>query len=140
MNAGVKDDDDDDDDDEENEEDEEEKEKKKIKDEEKRLSEVNKSNQILYNIDKENAIKFKKAFYESEKGDIKKYGVQIDFNGVSANIFKIKKKNNKIFSVFIMIGNKATEISRKQIMINNSPVANYSIINKIMEECFNKTE
>ncbi len=134
------DDDDDEDDDDKKEEDEEEQEKKKIKDEERRLAQVNKANQQLYNIDKENAIKFKKAYYESEKGDIKKYGVLIDYNGVKANVFKIKRKNNKIFSLFIMVGSKATEISRKQIMINNSPVANYSIINKIMEECFSKTE
>ncbi len=143
RNRRDKDDDDDDDDDDEDnkkEEEEEEKEKKKIKDEERRLAEVNKANQQLYNIDKENAIKFKKAYYESEKGDIKKYGVLIDYNGVKANVFKIKRKNNKIFSLFIMVGSKATEISRKQIMINNSPVANYSIINKIMEECFSKTE
>jgi ABC-type antimicrobial peptide transport system permease subunit len=131
-------DDDDDDDDDDNEEDDEDKSERLRKEAESKLAQVNKKNQRLYNIDKENAIKFKKAYYEGHLGDIKKFNVQINYNGVNATIYKIKKKNNKIFSVFIMINSQSTEIARRQLMINGSPVTNLSIINKIMEECYNK--
>ena len=133
-------DDDDDDEEEDEEEDEDEKEKRKQKQKEKELAHVDKQIKSYYNIDKENAIKFKKAYYEGEKGAITKFGVQIKYNGTDATITRINKKNNKIYSIFIMVGSQGTQLSRNQISIDGVPVYNLSIINMIMERCFNKKE
>ena len=125
----------DDDDDDKEEKDEEEEEEMKKKKEEAQLSRVDSHVTKFYNIDKENALKFKKAFYEREDGMIDTYNVLIDYNNVKARIFKIKKKNNKIFSIKIMAGTESTEIPRRRLMIDGHPVDNRSIINKIIEVC-----
>ena len=123
---------------EEEEEDEDEKEERLKREKEDKLAVVDSSIKKFYNIDKENALKFKKAYYESEDGMIDKYKVFIDYNNVKAIIFKIKKKNNKIFSIKIMAGTQSTEIPRRRLMIDGHPVDNRSIINKIIEVCANK--
>jgi hypothetical protein len=133
-------DDDDDDEEEDDEEDEEEKEARLRRKREKKLAKVNTTIQKLYNIDKENAIKFKKAYYEGKRDDLTDSNIQIDYDTVKAKISKIKVENNKIFSVFIILGSETTEIPRNQIMINGSPVYNRSIIQKIMSKCIDPSK
>ena len=141
-----KDDDDDDDDDQEEEEEEEEdkeedeeaREERIRKKKENKLKKVNTAIQNLYNIDKENAIKFKKAFYQGNRNDIIDSNIEINYSGVIAKISQIKVKNNKIFSISILRGTQTTVIPRSQIMINGFPVYNKSIIQKIMDKCFDK--
>jgi hypothetical protein len=97
------------------------------------LSKVDSSVTKFYNIDIDNALKFKKAYYERPDGMIDSYDIYIDYNNAKAKIFKIKKRNNKIFSIKIMTGAESTEISRRKLMIDGHPVDNRSIINKIIE-------
>jgi hypothetical protein len=132
-----------DDEEEEEEEEEEEDEDAKVerieREKEAKLSQVNTKVSKFYNIDKENALKFKKAYYERrDDGMIDMFDVYIEYNGVKAKIFKIKKSKNKIFSIKIMAGTESTEIPRRQIMIDGHPVDNRSIINKIVEVCVKK--
>ena len=136
-----KDDDDDDEDaDEDADEDEDEKEEKEEKERLEKVAEMKKVKKgvtLLYDLDRDNAIKFKRAYYNSTTGDIKKFNVKIDYKGVPTTIYKIRKRNNKIFSIYIMKNNQSIEISRSNLMIEGTPVSNRSIINKIMEVCFN---
>jgi hypothetical protein len=141
-----RDDDDDDDDDEKDDdedEDEEEKEERLKKKEERRLRKVNKFFMKTYNIDKDNAIKFKNAFFNiGKQGDIQEFNVRIKYGKKDAKIINIIIKNNKILKLRIILEDtkRISEIPRNSILIDGHPVGNLSIINKIVEVCIDKNE